>query len=214
MYSTQEFEENCFDDVKIPQRGEGGAGSGYTDMLCGNLRFFNMAILETPRLILRHFKETDLDAFADIVADPGVMQYASIEGKPLSRSQAWGWMSSMEGHWQLRGYGMWAVEERSTHQLIGRIGLQFPEGFPDIEVGWLLGKPNWGKGYATEGAIATIQYGFRELERDNFISMIHPANIASIRLAERLGEVHEGKIELFGHKLLLYRIYRSNFIAS
>jgi RimJ/RimL family protein N-acetyltransferase len=172
-----------------------------------------LAIIETSRLILRRFSESDLDQFAEIVADPDVMKFASLAGEPLTRSQAWGWMSNMEGHWQLRGYGMWAVEERSTQQLIGRIGLQFPEGFPDIEVGWMLGKPYWGKGYATESAIAAIQYGFRELERDNFISMIHPENEKSIRLAKRLGEVCEGDIKLFGYKLLLYRIYKSNLIS-
>lgn len=173
-----------------------------------------MTILETPRLILRHFKAADLDSFAEMVADPDVIRYATTAGKPLSRDQAWNWMSLDEGHWNLRGYGMWAVEEKGTHQLIGRIGLQFPEGFPDIEVGWMLGKPYWGKGYATEGAIASIQFGFRELDREDFISMIHPANEASIRLAGRIGEICEGEIDFFGHKVLLYRIYKSNLIAS
>jgi len=173
-----------------------------------------MTLLETPRLLLRHFKASDLDAYAEIVADPDVARYATTMGKPLSRSQAWGWMASDLGHWKLRGYGMWAVEEKSTQQLIGRVGLQYPEGFPDIEVGWMLGKPYWGKGFATEAAIASIQYGFRELERDNFISMIHPDNASSIRLAKRLGEVCEGEVEWFGNQYLLYRIYKSNLIAS
>jgi RimJ/RimL family protein N-acetyltransferase len=173
-----------------------------------------MTTLETPRLILRHFKASDLDAFAEIVADPDVALYAAGSPKPLTRSQAWGWMANDEGHWQLRGYGMWAVEEKSTARLIGRIGLQYPEGFPDIEVGWMLGKPYWGNGFATEGAIASIQYGFRELDRDNFISMIHPDNEASIRLAERVGEVCESEIEFHGETYLIYRIHKSNLIAS
>lgn len=173
-----------------------------------------MKELSTARLLLRRFKDRDLDPFAEICADPDVMRYASVAGKPLTRPQAWGWMSAMEGHWQLRGYGMWAVEEISTRRLIGRIGLQFPEGFPDIEIGWMLGKPYWGRGFATEGAIAAIKYGFQELQRDNFISMIHPDNHASIRLAERIGEVHEGEVELFGLSLLLYRIHEANLVDT
>jgi RimJ/RimL family protein N-acetyltransferase len=171
-----------------------------------------MTELSTARLLLRHFRARDLDPFAEICADPDVMRYAWATGKPLTRAQAWGWMSSMEGHWQLRGYGMWAVEEISTRRLIGRIGLQYPEGFPDIEIAWMLGKPYWGRGFATEGAIAAIKYGFRELQRDNFISMIDPDNHASIRLAERIGEVHEGEVELFGETILLYRIYEDKLI--
>jgi len=173
-----------------------------------------MIVLETSRLILRHFKAADLESYAEIVADPDVTRYTTTMGKPLSRSQAWGWMASDLGHWQLRGFGMGAVEERESHMLIGRIGLQYPEGFPDIEVGWMLGKQYWVKGYATEAAIASIQYGFRELDRYDFISMIHPDNASSIRLAERLGEVCEGEVEWFGNKYLLYRIYKSNLVAS
>jgi RimJ/RimL family protein N-acetyltransferase len=173
-----------------------------------------MTELSTARLLLRRFKAKDLDQFAEICADPDVMRYASVAGKPLTRAQAWGWMCAMEGHWQLRGYGMWAVEEISTRRLIGRIGLQYPEGFPDIEIAWMLGKPYWGKGFATEAVIASVKYGFRELQRDNFISLIHPNNQASIRLAERIGEVHEGEFELFGLDLLLYRIHEENLIEA
>lgn len=167
-----------------------------------------MASIETERLILRHFVQDDIDQFAEICADPDVMRYASLAGKPLERIQAWNWMAQAEGHWQLRGYGMWAVEEKNSGKLIGRIGLQLLEDFPDIEAAWLLGKSFWGQGYAQEGARAAIKYGFHELGKDSFISMIFPENTPSIRLAERLGEVRDGEITLHGQRLLVYRIYK------
>ncbi|NIS81846.1 MAG: GNAT family N-acetyltransferase, partial [Anaerolineales bacterium] len=168
---------------------------------------------ETKRLLLRQFNEEDLDQFSEICADPAVMRYASFTGEPRTGAQAWSWICNMVGHWQLRGYGMWAVEEKKSRRLIGRIGIHYPEGFPDIEVGWMLGKLYWGKGYATEGASAAIEFGFRELKRDSFISLIVPDNKRSIRLAERLGEEFEEEIELQGHLLLLYRIHKSKWIS-
>lgn len=170
-----------------------------------------MEQLETRRLILRRFREEDLDPFAAICADPEVMRYASLDGKPLSRARAWNWMCSMEGHRELRGYGMWAVEEKSSGKLMGRIGLQYPEEFPDIEIAWLLGKAYWGKGYATEGATAALDHGFQALDKDSFISLIFPENTRSSRLAERLGEVYEGDFELHGKKLRLYRLHREKW---
>ena len=93
------------------------------------------------------------------------------------------------GHWQLKGNGMWAVEERSTGELVGRIGLFNPEGWPGFELGWVLGTAYWKRGYATEGARRVL---------DRVISLIYPANAASIRVAERIGETLEGRVDLFG----------------
>jgi RimJ/RimL family protein N-acetyltransferase len=163
--------------------------------------------IETDRLILRMFREDDLEPYARIWADPDVMRYLG-DGKPLTRSEAWRQMAMILGHWRLRGYGPWAVEERATGDLIGRIGLFNPEGWPGFEVGWVLGKPYWGRGYATEGARRALEYAFTELGRDHVISLIHPANAASIRVAERIGETLEGRTQLFGHEVLVYGIDR------
>jgi RimJ/RimL family protein N-acetyltransferase len=164
-----------------------------------------MVTLETERLRLRMFRDDDLDAYARIVADPEVMRYLG-EGKPLDRVEAWRQMAWMLGHWSLRGYGLWAVEERATAELIGRIGFINPEGWPGFELGWTLGRRHWGKGYATEGARRALAYAFRELGRAHVISLIYPANTASIRVAERLGETLEGRTTLFGHEVLIYGV--------
>jgi hypothetical protein len=94
----------------------------------------------------------------------------------------------MLGHWQLRGYGMWALIEQATGRLIGRAGLYNPEGWPGLEAGWLLARDRWGRGFATEAGRAVLTYAFTHLSADHVISLIHPANTASIRVAERLGE--------------------------
>jgi RimJ/RimL family protein N-acetyltransferase len=164
-----------------------------------------MVTLETERLRLRMFRDDDLDAYAPIVADPEVMRYLG-DGQPLDRVGAWRQMAWMVGHWALRGYGLWAVEERATGALIGRIGFIFPEGWPGFELGWVLARPYWGKGYATEGARRALAYAFGELGRDHVISLIYPANTASIRVAKRLDETLQGRTVLYGHEVLIYGI--------
>jgi RimJ/RimL family protein N-acetyltransferase len=171
----------------------------------------NHPVLTTERLILRQFQEADLGSFADIVADPEVMRCASFTGKPLSRAEAWQWLCVMAGHWRLRGYGMWAVEEKSSGQLIGRIGLQYPDEFPDVEIAWMLARSFWGRGLAFEGASAAVQWGFETLGKEKLISLIFPENTRSIRLAGRLGESLEGEIELYGRRLLQYSIRREDW---
>jgi len=164
-----------------------------------------MISLETDRLLLRPFQESDLDAYATMTADPEVMRF--MDG-PQDRTTAWRSMAGCLGHWVLRGYGLWAVEERASGQLIGRIGLINPEGWPGLEVGWLLARPHWGQGYATEGARAALGHAFDIQQADHVISLINPQNAASIRVAERLGERFERKIEFFGGETLVYGIDR------
>ncbi len=166
-----------------------------------------MVTLETERLLLRMWRESDFEAYARFCSDPEVMQFLG-EGRPLSRLEAWRHMATIVGHWHLRGYGIWAVEERETGKLVGRIGFFNPEGWPGFELGWVLDREHWGKGFASEGARRALDYAFTEMNRDHVISLIHPDNIGSIRVAERLGEKLEGKTELFGHDVLIYGIDR------
>lgn len=166
-----------------------------------------MVTLETDRLILRMFREEDFPQYAGFCADPEVTRFLG-EGRPLNRGEAWRSMAMILGHWQLRGYGPWAVVERLTGSFIGRIGFFNPEGWPGFELGWVLGKEFWGKGYAIEGARRALDYAFTEMGRDYVISLIHPDNSASIKVAKRLGETVEGQTELFGHAVLIYSINR------
>jgi RimJ/RimL family protein N-acetyltransferase len=170
-------------------------------------------MLETERLRLRSFREADLDAYAAICADPEVMRYLG-DGRALSRADAWRQMALIIGHWTLRGYGLWAVEERATGALVGRLGFFKPEGWPGFELGWMLRRASWGRGYATEGAGRALPHAFTEMGRDHLISLIRPDNRASIRVAERLGERLERRTDLFGQEALVYGIDRAQWEAS
>ncbi len=99
---------------------------------------FIIPSLETERLNMRPFSRHDLDPFAEIIADPEVIQYATYTGDVMSRVQAWNWLCLMIGHWYTRGFGIWAVEEKETGKLIGRIGLQFLDWFDDVELVLML----------------------------------------------------------------------------
>ncbi|MEM7725968.1 MAG: GNAT family N-acetyltransferase [Cyanobacteria bacterium P01_A01_bin.45] len=165
----------------------------------------NIPIIETERLILRSFREEDLNPYAQMSADEEVMRYIG-NGKTLSRAESWRSIAVIIGHWYLRGYGLWAVEERESGEMIGRIGCWKPEGWIDFEVGWTLRRSFWGKGYATEGGFASIKYAFEELGKKKVISLIRPNNFASIRVAEKLGEKFEGYVEVLGNQALMYGI--------
>ncbi len=169
-------------------------------------------MLQTDRLILRMLGEADLDAYAEMCADPEVMRYIG-DGQPLARPMAWRNLAMMVGHWSLRGYGLWAVQERASGALVGRIGFWNPEGWPGFEIGWMLRRGFWGRGYATEGARAALRFAFTRLGQPQVISLIHPHNAASIRVAKRLGERLVGPTEVTGKPALIYRVTRTEWEA-
>jgi RimJ/RimL family protein N-acetyltransferase len=160
--------------------------------------------LETERLRLRAFRSEDFEAYAAMMADPEVTRYLG-EGRPLSRVEAWRQLAAFAGHWVLRGYGLWAVEERTTGRFLGRIGCHEPEGFPAFEVAYTLDRSAWGHGYAREGAAAALRYAREVLRHPAITSIIRPANRASIRVAEALGGVPSEMVEFYGAPSVLYR---------
>jgi RimJ/RimL family protein N-acetyltransferase len=167
------------------------------------LAFVSRPALETPRLRLRLPEERDLDAFAAMYADGTTMRHIG-EGKVLSRDETWRAIAGMLGHWALRGHGLWAVERRDGGEVIGRVGFIDPEGWPGFELGWLIARPHWSQGFATEAARAALAYGRTTLGRSRIISLIRPANAASIRVAEKIGFRIDGTVELRGAPALVY----------
>jgi RimJ/RimL family protein N-acetyltransferase len=172
-----------------------------------------MVTLETDRLVLRMLRESDLDAYAEMCADPEVMRYIG-DGQPLTRPLAWRNLATMVGHWSLRGYGLFAAEERTSGVLVGRIGFWQPEGWPGFEVGWMLRRAYWGRGFATEGARSCLRYAFEQLKQPYVLSLIDPRNAASIRVAQRLGEQVQGQTEVLGKQPLVYRMTREEWEAA
>ena len=158
--------------------------------------------LATERLVLRGFRDEDTDAFAAMTADAEVMEWL---GGTMERDDAWRHMAALTGHWTLRGFGRWALEDRASGELVGHAGLWYPEGWPAIEVGWTLARAYWGRGLATEAARAAIAYGRDELDLETVVSLIHPDNPRSQRVAERLGmSATERRFDYRGHRLVVW----------
>ena len=153
--------------------------------------------LRTERLLLRGWRDDDLDALAAICADVETMRWV---GSPdgMSREEAWRHMAFLVGHWALRGYGLWAVEARDSGALVGRVGLLFPEGWPGLEVGWLTARAHWGNGYAPEAARASMQWARDELGADHLISLIADDNERSAGVARKIGMALEGRARILG----------------
>ena len=157
--------------------------------------------LTTERLVMRAWRDDDLPAYARMTADPEVMRFM---GGPLDEWDAWRQMAVFVGHWELRGYGLWAVERDG--ELIGRVGLLQPHGWPGLEVGWLLGRDAWGHGYATEAARASVEHARQVLGAGELISLIAPENTASAAVAARLGMRPTDDFDLRGMPVVIHRL--------
>ena len=165
----------------------------------------SIPVIETERLVLRGFTSTDFEPYAQGNADPEVQRFL---GGPMDREASWRSLAAHIGHWTLRGYGQWALERRADGRLIGRAGLWNPEGWFGVEVGWKLDRGAWGHGYATEGARAAVEWAWRSLDVDRLISVIDPANAASLAVAGRLGMRHLRDDESHGHPVVIMAVGR------
>jgi RimJ/RimL family protein N-acetyltransferase len=153
--------------------------------------------LDTPRLHLRQFTLSDVAPYARMCADPEVMRYIGT-GEPQPEDASWRSVAGMLGHWQLLGYGMWAVTRREDGVLLGRVGFIDPPGWPGFELGYLLAREHWGRGYAREAAEAALRIARDELRKPRVISLIRPTNAASIRLATSLGAALQDTLQFMG----------------
>jgi RimJ/RimL family protein N-acetyltransferase len=145
-------------------------------------------IIETKRLILSTWKESDAEPYFKINQDPKVIEY--LRG-PLTMEQVQDFIDTVNACQNKYGYALWAARLRTTGTLIGYIGLNYvdwPAHFtPATEVGWRLGSPYWGQGLATEGALAALDYGFNQCQLTEIVSFTVPANQRSIRVMEKIG---------------------------
>lgn len=149
-----------------------------------------MPELITDRLVLRPPEAADFEGWARLMADP---ESARFIGGVQPRAVAWRGFLTMVGSWQIQGFGMFSVIERSSGDWIGRIGPWQPEGWPGSEVGWGLLSSRQGRGYAHEAAVACIDWAFDSLGWTDVIHCIDPENLPSRRLAERLGAHIRGR---------------------
>jgi len=146
-------------------------------------------VLETERLILRPTGLEDFEGWASLMADEEAARYI---GGVQAPSTAWRGLMGMAGAWALTGVAMFSVIEKASDRWIGRLGPWRPADWPGPEVGWGLVREAWGKGYATEGAAAAIDFAFDQLGWDEVIHCIDPANTPSQKVALRLGSTNRG----------------------
>jgi len=166
----------------------------------------NVAI-ETERLALRRLTLDDADLLLEIFSDPLAMKYYE---STRDRAQVLGWIRWNLDMYKSVGHGMWAASEREGDHFVGLIGLvvQKVEDVMEIELGYLLRRTCWGRGFATEAARECRDFGFRELDRKRLISLIDPRNEKSCRVAKRVGMRFEREIHKWGKKVCVYSLAR------
>ncbi|HNR92635.1 MAG TPA: GNAT family N-acetyltransferase [Dokdonella sp.] len=164
-------------------------------------------VIITERLRLTALADKHFETYAAMLADEGTTRFVG-DGQPLDRMNAWRSMAMLLGHWMLRGYGMWALELKETGEFVGRAGLHNPEGWPDLEIGWMLRPEFRHQGLATEAARAVLAYAFQRLGAERVISLIRIENSASERVARRLGGRQSTTIDFLGSATLVYTYHR------
>lgn len=163
----------------------------------------NIPTLHTERLTLRGPDARDIEPMRAFYAS----ERSRFVGGPLTAELAWRQLGTEIGHWTLRGYGRWMVDETATGKIVGNVGLWNPEGWPEPEIGWDLFEGAEGKGYATEAALAARSYAYDVLGWTTVISLVKPGNEASAKVAARMGAfldsefTHErwGEMQIWRH---------------
>lgn len=181
-------------------------------------------IIKTERLILRTWQVEDAEAYFQINQDPKVIEF--LRG-PLTREQIRDFIPAANNHSDQYGYTLWAVELKETGELIGFIGLNYTDWeahfTPAVEVGWRLGSQYWDKGYATEGAKAALDYGFKHCNLQEIVSFTVPVNVRSIRVMEKIGLERDINGDFTHPKLpadhplskhILYRLTKEDYLKG
>jgi len=164
----------------------------------------------TPRLILRAFNLADAEAFHRILCEEGILRYfPSSEPPPLERVEKF--ISRQGEHWSQHGYGLWALESRATGDLVGRSGLQYLPETGETEVDFILGRAYWNQGLASEAGKTALDFGFDELALEEIIGLVHPENLASRRVLEKIGMRFVEEAEYFGMGVRKYKINSIEF---
>lgn len=160
-------------------------------------------ILQTERLTLRGWKLEDFRYFANFWADPDRTRFF-ISGVQ-NESQSWTAFCAMVGEWNLRDFGMFAIQQQHADLPVGHAGIWFPPDIDEPELAWSLYKGNEGNGFATEAANRIIEWARSSFGWGPLMSFVHPENTASIAVAKRLGAVVESETTLRGDPRLVFR---------
>jgi len=165
---------------------------------------------ETPRLHFRKFRADDLNELAAIRADPDVMKYIA-SGRPESIAEAQTILNKILVHWEQHGFGRCALIHKASRNLIGWCGLSYLEDTREVEIGYGIAKPYWGKGLASEAAGATITYGFEQLGLARIVAVTWPDNLASQRVLAKLGMAFVKIAHFYEADVAYYAISREEY---
>lgn len=166
-------------------------------------------VLQIDGFTMRPLQLSDLGALAAIWADPEVTRFLPSRGVPIAREKAEKSLQAFMQHWQQRGYGVWAIVENGSSQMVGYCGLRYLDELNEVEILYGLAKAYWGRGIATQAALAAVTYGFNVAQIDKLIALALPENIASRRVIEKAGLQYEKPIEIFNLDVLYYcRVFR------
>ena len=146
-------------------------------------------VLHTPRLTLRVPRVEDFDRYAELLADEEATRFL---GGSLLRAPAWRKFLQMPGAWALQGFAMFSVIETASGRWLGQMGPWRPEGWPGNEIGYAFHRDAWGQGFAVEAGVATRDWAFETLGWDDLIHCIAPDNVASQKVAQRMGSTKRG----------------------
>ncbi|HKW62150.1 MAG TPA: GNAT family N-acetyltransferase [Candidatus Acidoferrum sp.] len=163
--------------------------------------------LETQRLILSTWQTSDWIALRPIATDVEVMRYIT-GGVPWSDERIQLFVNRQVEQFSERGFGRWKLLLKPNQEMIGFCGVGFWRDSPDLEIGWWLAQPYWGRGLATEAARVALRDAFERIGLDRIISIARPANVASTRIMEKLGLKLECEFEEDGVRLVRYSIDR------
>ncbi len=159
--------------------------------------------LETDRLLLRQFKVEDWHDLQAYYGNEDCMRFTN--GRALKDFESWRSMASMAGHWELRGYGPYAVEVKSSGKVAGPVGLWYPGEWPSPEIKWGVAEEFWRQGIAKEAASAVLRTAAIRLPNVHLISLILTGNTASVALAESIGAQYERDCDFRGQTAMIYR---------
>jgi len=164
-------------------------------------------ILETPRLVLRELSLDDLDFIADLLAHPEVMHFWP---KPYSRDEAEAWIRRQQERYTRDGYGYWLALDKASKQPIGQAGLlrQDVDGVIEVGIGYIIHRPFWRQGYATEAAAHCRDYAFETLRKQRIVVLARPENVVSQSVARRIGGKSEREINFAGFVHTVFAISR------
>jgi ribosomal-protein-alanine N-acetyltransferase len=170
----------------------------------------NIPTIETPSLILRHWKPEDAGALFCILQEPEILKYFPPTSFTLEKTQRY--IDHQLMHWQERGYGHWAVTLKEDGRIVGWNGLEYLPETDENEVAYLLSHQVWGLGYATQAAQIAVNYGLETVRLQEIIGLVHPENIGSIRVLEKCGLTFVDRKVYWGLEMCRYLIKTSDRI--